>query len=434
LTSAPILVVGSSGRIAAQALKQAGYTVDVFDCFGDRDTRLAARYVGLVPDTKKAPFLPACSALISLVQDWKALNPSGWVVTTTGFESSPETLDKLHLLGGILGNQAHCVRCCKDPFLFYQMCLQLGLSSPALLPPFSHFGEMQSNADNSAVATDSTSRDAPSRKPNLQWLKKTIGASGGTHIEVVSFDEAIQLKAPFYAQQFVEGIALSALFLNGPECVVLSVHRQYLAPSSERPFRFGGLVVEADLPEPAFIALVNACRAICRQFGLVGLNGLDAIWDGATLWLLEINPRPPASLALYPNDLLAPLFEAHLISCLSVARPNPLLPNLNAIIGLDALNSAHFSTNRNTLSPAAHKLLNRGMAIVYASALLSIPADFQFPSGCHDLPVLPRTFQAGEPICSIVVSDGGRGKLRAQVKALRECLNPAAGEDLLCSL
>ena len=429
-------MVGSSGRIAAQALKQAGYTVDVFDCFGDMDTRLAARYVGLVPDTKEAPFLPAHSALIPLVQDWKALNPSGLVVTTTGFESSPDTLDKLNLLGGILGNQAQCVTCCKDPVVFYRRCLQLGLSTPALLPPFSHLRDRQSNADNSDEATDTTScnspsRNSPSRKAIPQWLKKTMGASGGAHIEVVSFDEAIQLKAPFYAQQYVEGIALSALFLNGPECVVLSIHRQYLAPSSERPFRFGGLVVDADIPEPACISLANACHSICRQFGLVGLNGLDAIWDGATLWLLEINPRPPASLALYPNALLAPLFEAHLISCLRAAKPTPLLPNFNTIIGLDALNSAHFHANRNTLWPASHNLLNRGMAIVYASALLSIPADFQFPSGCHDLPILPRTFQAGEPICSIVISDGGLGKLRAQVKALRECLNPVAGEDLL---
>jgi len=65
---------------------------------------------------------------------------------------------------------------------------------------------------------------------------------------------------------------------------------------------------------------------------------------------------------------------------------------------------------------------------------LSIPADFRFPSSCHDLPVLPRTFEPGEPVCSVVVEDGGLGKLRAHIKALRECLNPVAGVDLLSSL
>jgi len=405
-------VIGSSGRIAAQALSRAGYTIDVFDCFGDADTRQAARNLTVVTPTPDAPFLPAHATLIPLIQEWKGFNPSGWIFSTAGFEASPDMLEYLDSIDTYLGNRAQSVMRTKDPWEFYRVCQGHDFATPKILP-----------------------LPPLNQNPSQQWLKKTIGGSGGTHIHAVTFEEASTLRAPFYAQEHIEGEALSLLFLSGPEITqVLSCHRQYLAPGSDCPYRFGGLVVAADIPERAIALLTRACTQLSQDFGLVGLNGLDAIWDGNDLWLLEINPRPPASLSLYPSALLAQLFEAHLSYCSSNTPTHRYLPHLHSTVSGVTEPTLHGVEDISRSMWNHHNLLNRGMAIVYATGLLSIPADFRFPSSCHDLPVLPRTFEPGEPVCSVVVEDGGLGKLRAHIKALRECLNPVAGVDLLSSL
>lgn len=409
MAPAPILVVGSSGRIAAEALAYAGLRVDVLDCFGDADTRRVAHHVNLIHTSAHAPFTPDPAALVPLVKDWMARHPAGSILTTSGFESSPDTLQELSQIGPVWGNRAETLMRSKDPWKFARCCHHAGLNTPDLLEPI-----------------DQASRN--------QWLKKQIGGSGGLHIQTLSWNEARKLKAPWYAQQHIEGIALSALFLCAQAVSVLSFHQQYLAPSPAYPYRFGGVIAEADIPARARELLTYACVALSQELDLIGLNGLDAIWDGRDLWILEINPRPPASLALYPLDLLAQLFVAHLLSFFNQRGEETLfgsrLPSFPAALKYPAFLPGDLSS----LLATQHNLLNRGMAIVYASSLLLIPADFRFPPGCHDLPILPRSFQAGEPICSVVASDGGLGKLRAQVKALRECLNPVAGEDLLCSL
>ncbi len=46
-------------------------------------------------------------------------------------------------------------------------------------------------------------------------------------------------------------------------------------------------------------ALRAACEAVVARFGVRGAFGIDAIWDGRDLWVLEVNPRPTASLELF---------------------------------------------------------------------------------------------------------------------------------------
>jgi hypothetical protein len=409
-------VVGSSGRIAAQALQKAGYTIDVFDCFGDLDTRQAARNWTFVTDTEHAPFLPSQTALIPIVKDWKTRHPSGGILATSGFESAPETLAVLQATGRLLGNTAQSVERCKNPWEFAQICEQEGFHTPPLF------------------AQSPFTSPSPSVPP--KWLKKESGASGGTHVQKIDAEQAHQLAAPFYAQQFIEGKTLSALFLSEADnTTVLSLHEQYLAPTPTAPYRFGGLVAVDTISEQVQDRFTHACCTLAREFNLTGLNGLDAIWDGKALWLLEINPRPPASLALLSPEEAALVFTRHIQACSN--SPHFYAPDHPNTLANSSLENAQAYSLPNHKKPSIqnqHNLLNRGMAIVYASAQLSIPADFRFPPGCHDLPILPREFHAGEPVCSIVVSDGGVGKLRAQVNALRECLKPVAGLDLLSSL
>jgi predicted ATP-grasp superfamily ATP-dependent carboligase len=38
------------------------------------------------------------------------------------------------------------------------------------------------------------------------------------------------------------------------------------------------------------------CSRLVEAFGLRGPFGVDFIWDGERAWVVEVNPRPPASL------------------------------------------------------------------------------------------------------------------------------------------
>jgi predicted ATP-grasp superfamily ATP-dependent carboligase len=94
--------------------------------------------------------------------------------------------------------------------------------------------------------------------------------------------------------------------------------------------------------------------------------------------VLELNPRPPASLALYPELGSGGPFRAHLNACLHGDLPPPLPPSSTV----------------------------RGQSIVFATrarvldehAATRIAA---WPGAC-DLPRAGSRFEPGDPLCSVV--------------------------------
>ena len=59
------------------------------------------------------------------------------------------------------------------------------------------------------------------------------------------------------------------------------------------------------------------CGEVAARFGVRGAFGVDAIWDGRHAWVLEVNPRPPASLELFgPGS-----FEAHVRGARGLGLP-----------------------------------------------------------------------------------------------------------------
>jgi predicted ATP-grasp superfamily ATP-dependent carboligase len=106
--------------------------------------------------------------------------------------------------------------------------------------------------------------------------------------------------------------------------------------------------------------------------GLRGLNGLDFIQEPeGEIQILEINPRPPASLDLY-QDLLNP-FDAHVKACLGAPLPIRINPMTTS----------------------------RAFSILYAPHRLQIPPPMVWPDFCHDYPVTSHFIGKDEPICSI---------------------------------
>ena len=64
--------------------------------------------------------------------------------------------------------------------------------------------------------------------------------------------------------------------------------------------------------------LRRAAQAITAASGLLGLNSIDFLVDGNEYTLIEINPRPGATLDIF-DDRDGSLFRAHVDSCLGAS-------------------------------------------------------------------------------------------------------------------
>ena len=73
--------------------------------------------------------------------------------------------------------------------------------------------------------------------------------------------------------------------------------------------------------------LESAARDVASAFGIVGMASFDFIVSDGTPHLLEVNPRPGASLDVLDDEQGA-LFRAHIAACLGTSKANdpPLTP------------------------------------------------------------------------------------------------------------
>ncbi len=148
----------------------------------------------------------------------------------------------------------------------------------------------------------------------MGWLVKSIGGAGGSHVAPAGArrgdDEAI------YFQRVAPGEPVSILCLcDGTQARVLGASRQWPAPAPGEPFRYGGCVRPADLPAQIEKQLVEAAARLAAAVGLIGLNSFDFLIAGEAFVLIEINPRPGATLDIFES---ADLFKAHFDACRGV--------------------------------------------------------------------------------------------------------------------
>jgi uncharacterized protein len=116
---------------------------------------------------------------------------------------------------------------------------------------------------------------------------------------------------------------------------------------------------------------------VALRFGVRGAFGVDAVWDGGHAWVLEVNPRPPASLELFGPGC----FEAHVRGARGIGLPDV----------------APATTRR----PAA-KL------VVYADRAVRAPdPEWWPPDLVRDVPHAGEAIKRGAPVCTLVSADMG---------------------------
>ena len=356
-----ILVAALSGRAIAQAVVRTGAVVATLDQFGDADLPAPARRVAGDPVNGFDG-----DALIAAA---RAMAPPGsGLVVGSGFEQAPDLLATLMRAGPyrLLGNGPEVVRAVKDPAGFAARLATLGLEELGVSHP-----ETRTEAPDCAALED--------------WLVKRTGAAGGWHI--VPWDGG-PLPSGHYLQRRVAGRPTSVAFIADRfgRCELVAISRQWADPTPDAPFRYGGAVLPAAVPTSLAARLAETARRIAVAFGLVGLNSLDLLVDGDAVSVLEVNPRPGATLDLLERHRLGGVMRAHLDAVAgrswSVGAPRP-----GVIAG----------------------------AVAYAATTLTMPAVFVWAPWCADLPRAGSTIEAGQPLCSVIAWGGDEEEARRRL-------------------
>ncbi len=110
---------------------------------------------------------------------------------------------------------------------------------------------------------------------------------------------------------------------------------------------------------------------LLRELDLVGLNSADFLVSTDAVWLIEINPRPGATLDVFESNE-APLFARHVAAC--EGRPTPASPSF-------AFKAAE---------------------IVYAPRDIVAPEGRNWPDWAVDRSPAGTRIVAGDPFCTVL--------------------------------
>jgi uncharacterized protein len=346
LTAETVLIAALSGRGVAASARRAGYLPLVADAFGDVDTHEHAADVRRVADAARIGFRakPVFTALAELAD--AASRPPIGLVLGSGFEDRPKLIAALARRYRLIGNDAESIARAKDPTELFALLATLGIAHP----------------DTQLAAPDDAS----------EWLSKRIGGSGGTHVIPAATGER---GARRYFQRRLDGESVSALAIASAQGVqIVGISRQWTVGAGPRPYRYGGAVGPVRLAPAVETAMRAAVANTCAALGLIGLVSFDFLLAGNTPYLLEVNPRPSASLDVF-DDAAGSLFHAHLAACAGRAPQLPTSQGARAAavlyadagrLTVDAAAWPEWTADRP--APGTHIPRYRPIATVFAAA------------------------------------------------------------------
>lgn len=278
---ATLLIAAVSGRALAAAARRAGYRPLVADFFCDTDTVALSGRTTMLPGDLHEGIDDA--RLVETLQALAGDDEPVAVVLGSGFERKPDLVDAVARKFPLAGNRGAAIRRVKDPERLAADCAELGIPHPEFSP-------------------------RPPRDPE-NWLVKTAGAGGGAHVRQANGEDAAEGR---YFQRFLRGQSISALFVGDCSTArIVGFSRQWTSPAPGLPYRYGGAVRLRRFDRRDMATIGGWLSALTARAGLTGLCGADFIKTADGYHLIEINPRPGATLDIF-DSFDAPLIEAHL--------------------------------------------------------------------------------------------------------------------------
>ncbi len=335
-----IIVAAYSARALASCASRAGFDPLSIDVFGDDDMRaMSSASVklegGLAGGLTRDKVVGAVETLIS------AHDPIG-LVYGAGFEHQPETIAAIARKTRVFGAGAEILQRAKDPIALAQICEANGVRHP----------QVQFSAPD---------------EPEL-WLMKKRGGAGGDHI--ANAEGPSRLRPDSYFQRRVAGRNISALFLASEKrAEIIGLSMQWAAPTLASPFRYGGAAGPIEIEPSHAREIARAIAVVAAEFGLIGLNSADFLVSDDAVWLLEINPRPGATLDVFESNE-APLFARHIAAC------------------------------EGCLTPASRSMTFKSAEIVYAPHDIVVRGQANWPDWAVDRSAPGTRIAAGDPLCT----------------------------------
>ncbi|HET7796056.1 MAG TPA: ATP-grasp domain-containing protein [Rhizobacter sp.] len=370
--AATIAVAALSARLMAEASARDGFEVVALDLFGDADTRdVASQWMSLgEPTTLSLDDERTLAALHHLAQRGDV---SGWVAGS-GFEGRPGLLAEAAALLPLVGTPASAVCRVRDPAQFFGFLA----SQQIPYPP---------------VRLGALARSLPA--DGARWLVKDPLGCGGWHVWRATPQRVAELPPHHYLQREAPGVPMSATFVgNGRTAVILGFNELTVRRFGARPYVFCGVVGPVALSGRAAWQARAAVEALTAAFDLRGLCSLDFMCDGDDIAVLEVNPRPPASMALYGEGVMA----AHVQACLHDTLPAPR-PAAQCVQGTEIVFARHATLIDDALARRVS----------------------HWP-GAHDLPRAGTRLDTGDPLCSLSASGADAASVRAALRQAREDL------------
>lgn len=221
--------------------------------------------------------------------DWLRQAPcDGWLYTGA-LENYPELVDQLAAVRPLLGNPGSVLRRVRDPRLLGQVLDRHGLLFPE---------------------TRESSVGLPS---DGSWLAKTYQGSSGAGVAEFTADT----KTDNFFQRQIIGTACSAVFA-GP--TLLGIARQLVGEpwTGARRFQYCGSIAPWSLSAESERQLRTLGEVLTAEFGLVGLFGVDLVFDGQRLWTIEVNPRYTAAVEVIERAQHTHAIDWHVEHCSNV--------------------------------------------------------------------------------------------------------------------
>ncbi|MGH6762031.1 MAG: ATP-grasp domain-containing protein [Phyllobacterium sp.] len=338
--SPAILIAAVSGRSLASAARRAGYRPFVADLFNDSDTLALAERAIILPGNLHHG-IDGTLITRKLLELMGGEEPFA-LVYGSGFERKPEIVETLGRTFPLAGNSARTIEAVKDPLSLSCLCQEIGIAHPEIR------------------------LEAPLQPKG--WLTKLAGGAGGSHVRRAGLAPS---ETASYFQAFVPGRNLSTLFLaQGAKAHIVGFSRQWPSPSNASPFRYGGAVRLARFDRNKRHLVRIWLDHLVQRTGLVGLCSADFIDGPEGLHLIEINPRPGATLDIFDNED-TPLLTQH----------------LRAVRG----ETIEMPTYRDAAASA----------IAYASHPIPRFPDIQWPSMTADHQQPGTRLGADDPVCTV---------------------------------
>ncbi len=365
-----ILAVGISVRAMVESAANSNYRIIGLDAFGDQDLKSLVEGYSLSRDFHAAY---SAEALFRAAGRLKF----DAIAYTSNLENHPEILKKFAAGHTVIGNAPEVVESVRN---------WAGLSARLQEAGF-------------AVPESVYKVDGKKLPAGRRWLLKPTLSGGGCGI--VFFKEDGLPDGHFMLQEYIPGKSCSASFIAaGRKCVVLGITQQLvgLRAFGSRDFRYIGNIlplpeaVRSGIGKDILMQVRLLAEFLTREYGLVGLNGIDFILQGGRIYATEINPRYSASMELMELGYGLPMFHLHTQAVL-----NGKLPDFDAET---TLKSKEFF----------------GKAILFAEKDAVAPDTKNWHSrALRDIPAGGQKLAKGAPVCTILARGAGYEEVQAEL-------------------